>query len=177
VGQQEDRGWSPLGILIRVLRMLIGIPDRSGWKVPDNSWTDSGRPADALVIEARRLNRTLSDPPSHYRWVVDLRVRPADDAEFEVRVEDWFRVLKPPAPGEILHVVYDPSAHERTIVDHRSDSDREAGIGTPGPANDDAVIADAKWAETAGPGDALAGAIRGFRRKARAMREAKEPPQ
>lgn len=55
--------------------MLIGIPDRSGWKVPDNSWTDSGRPVDALVIEARRLNRTLSDPPSHCRWVVDLRDR------------------------------------------------------------------------------------------------------
>ena len=53
MGQRKDGGWSPLGVLIRVLRMLIGIPDRSGWKVPDNSWTDSGRPADALVIEAR----------------------------------------------------------------------------------------------------------------------------
>jgi len=156
--------------------MLIGIPDRSGWEVPDNSWTDLGRPAEASVIEARQLNRSLSDPPSHYRWVVHLHVRPADEAEFDVTVEDWFRVLIPPAVGAVLHVVYDPSSHERTIIDHRSESDREAGIGKPGPANDDAPLADAKWAETAGPGDALVGAFRAFRRKARDMRQANQPP-
>jgi hypothetical protein len=177
VGQGQDAGWTPLGFLKRAGKMAIGIPDRSGWEVPDNSWAESGVPADALVVEATQLHRWLSDPPSHYRWVVGLRVRAADEAEFEVTVEDWFRVLQPPSAGEVLHVVYDPSSHDRTIIDHRSDSDREGGVGTPGPANDDNVIADAKWAETAGPGDALAGAIRGFRRKARDMREANKPPQ
>jgi hypothetical protein len=177
MAQQGDRSWSPLGFVVRALKMFIGIPDRSRWAVPDNSWAESGLPAEALVVDARRLNRTLSDPPSHYRWIVELRVRPANEAEFEVSTEDWFRVRQPPAIGDILHVVYDPSSHDRTIVDHRSASDREAGVGTAGPANDDNVLADAKWAETAGPGEVLAGTVRAFRRKARDTREANQPPE
>jgi len=157
--------------------MLVGIPDRSGWEVPDNSWTDAGRPAEAQVIEARQLNRSLSDPPSHYRWVVHLHVRPTDEAQFDVSVEDWFRVLAPPGAGEVLHIVYDPSSHDRTIIDHRSESDRAAGVGKPGPANDDETLANAKWAETAGPGEVLVGTIRAFRRKARDMRAAGKPPE
>ena len=177
MADREEARWTPLSLVVRALKTFIGISDRSGWEVPDNSWTNSGRPAEATVVEAHQLSRWLSDPPSHYRWVVHLQVRPTDEAEFDATVEDWFRVRTPPAVGELLHVVYDPSAHERTIIDHRSESDRQGGIGTPGPANDDETLANAIWAETAGPGEVLAGTIRGFRRKARDIRAAGQPPE
>jgi hypothetical protein len=51
MGDQGD-AWTPLGMLVRGVQSLIGVPDRSGWEVPDNSWVGSGCPAEALVSQA-----------------------------------------------------------------------------------------------------------------------------
>jgi hypothetical protein len=174
--EHEDARRSARDTVVRGLKLLVLGPDRSGSKVPDNSWAASGCPAEALVTEARWTKRRLGDPPSHFQWAVQLRVRPATEAEFDVTVEDWFRAMESPAPGQVVHVVYDPASHERTIVDHRSDSDREAGIGTAGPANDDETMANMKWGETATPGDVLMSSFRAVRGKTRDLRDANKPP-
>jgi len=167
---ENASGWTPLGFLGRSLKALVGMPSRGGGASPDHSWVEAGRPAEAVVTSAERTNRLLSDPPSHWWWVVQLHVRPPDGAEFDVMVEDWFRVRTPPVVGGVVHVVYDPTSADRTIIDHRSDADREAGIGRPGRANDDETLANAEWAATAGPSEVLRGTIRAFRRKAEDLR-------
>jgi hypothetical protein len=158
------------GSLLRIVKAILGVPDRSRVTSLDTGWALQGRPAEGTVVEARQLHRWLSDPPSHYRWVVVVQVRPDDEPAFEVGIEDWFSVRQPPVVGDTLHVVYDPDFKARVIVDHRSDADREGAIGYPGPANDDNVLTEAQWARSASIWELNRGVYRGFSHKFKQLR-------
>jgi hypothetical protein len=172
VTSEEERH----GSLLRVVKAILGVPDRSRVTSLDTGWALQGRPAVGTVVEARQLHRSLSDPPSHYRWVVVVQVRPNDEPAFEVGIEDWFRVRQPPVVVGTLHVVYDPGFKARVIVDHRSDADREGAIGFPGPANDDSVLAEAQWARSASIWGLNRGVYRGFSRKFKQLRSRPDEP-
>jgi hypothetical protein len=92
------------------------------------------RHAEAEVLEVQRTSESRSTPPSSSSWRVRLRVRPSGRPAFDAELTDVFPVCAPPAPGATLHVIYDPRRRRQLIVDHRSEADREAGIGSPGDA-------------------------------------------
>jgi hypothetical protein len=110
--------------------MAITVSDGGPVGRREQKLIDTGSEAPALVIEARETKQRLGISYARM-WELKLGVRPAGESEFAARAEAYFEYANRPAPGAIIHVIYDPKHPKRLIVDQRSDEERAAGVGRP----------------------------------------------
>ena len=118
-----------VNVLIAANQKVNGVGSMP-WHVNEDLVT-SGVPAQAEVLEAELTNARLGDPVYKWAWRLRLSVRPQEQAPYEATAVEYFRRLSFPTVGTTVHVLYDEAEKTRLIVDHRSDADRIAGVGSP----------------------------------------------
>lgn len=78
---------------------------------------ETGANAPAVVLAARRVGSEIRHRQRFEIWRLDLKVRPVDADAFDARTKSSIWIARTPRPGNILHVLYDPSDHSHVMID------------------------------------------------------------
>jgi hypothetical protein len=98
-----------------------------------------GLRAPAVVVQSEPTTWTMGHGgmPTDRKWKVTLRVTPEGDDPFEVSLELYFKVSRPPNEGSTMTVLFDPKDHKAMI-------DMDTLVSAPAPAGavDQASVAE-----------------------------------
>jgi Short C-terminal domain len=100
---------------------------------------ENGKRANAVIVEiAERgmaVTRGSADnvvANTEIALKTHLRVQPGDEPEFEVKKRFSYPQLAVPSAGQAVPVLYDPSDHDRIIVDYSSEAQQGAALASAG---------------------------------------------
>src|SRR3954451_8620085 len=99
---------------------------------------ENGKRANATVVEIAEKGMAVTRGAegvvgnTELAMKAHLRVQPGDEPEFEVKKRFSYPQLAVPSAGQAVPVLYDPSDHDRIIVDYSSEAQQGAALASAG---------------------------------------------
>ena len=99
---------------------------------------ESGKRANATVVEIAEKGMAVTRGAegvignTELALKTHLRVQPEDEPEFEVKKRFSFPQLAVPSAGQTVPVLYDPSDHDKIIVDYSPEAQQSAALSAAG---------------------------------------------
>jgi Short C-terminal domain len=115
-------------------RAMLGKPSKRLKKQLE----ESGKRANATVIEIAEKGMAVTRGAegvignTELALKTHLRVQPDDEPEFEVKKRFSYPQLAVPSAGQTVPVIYDPSDHDKIIVDHSPAAQQSAAFQAAG---------------------------------------------
>jgi hypothetical protein len=99
---------------------------------------ESGKRANATIVEIAEKGMAVTRGAegvvgnTELALKTHLRVQPDDEPEFEVKKRFSFPQLAVPSAGQTVPVLYDPSDHDKIIVDYSPEAQQSAAFSAAG---------------------------------------------
>jgi hypothetical protein len=99
---------------------------------------ENGKRANAIVVEIAEKGMAVTRGAegvvgnTELALKAHLRVQPDDEPEFEVKKRFSFPQLAVPSAGQTVPVIYDPSDHDKIVVDYSPESQQSAAFQAAG---------------------------------------------
>jgi hypothetical protein len=99
---------------------------------------ESGKRANATVVEIAEKGMAVTRGAegvignTELALKAHLKVQPDDEPEFEVKKRFSFPQLAVPSAGQTIPVIYDPSDHDKIMVDYSPEAQQNAALSASG---------------------------------------------
>ena len=99
---------------------------------------ENGKRANATVVEIAEKGMAVTRGAegvignTELALKTHLRVQPDDEPEFEVKKRFSYPQLAVPSAGQTVPVIYDPSDHDKIIVDYSPEAQQSAALSSAG---------------------------------------------